>query len=98
MFVTEGRLTSILDRLLWTWEGGIKTLDLIVEYVFQLECQAAQLQARIRPTALCSVIDKENLIEFLLDFIHYIYTFANPNPDYNPMLPYESLSSCVSID
>ena len=30
-------------------------------------CKKAKLQARIKPTALCSAIDKENSIEFLLD-------------------------------
>jgi len=38
-------------------------------------CKVAKLQARIKPTALCSVIDKENLIEFLLDFLHYLYNY-----------------------
>ena len=32
-------------------------------------------QAGIKPTALCSAIDKENLIEFLLDFLHYLYNY-----------------------
>ena len=31
-------------------------------------CQVAKVQAGIKPTALCSVIDKENSIEFSLDF------------------------------
>jgi len=35
----------------------------------------AKLQARIKPTALCSAIDKENSIEFLLDFLHYLYNY-----------------------
>jgi len=35
----------------------------------------AKLQARIKPTALCSMIDKENLIEFPLDLLHYIYNY-----------------------
>ena len=35
----------------------------------------AKLQAGIKPTALCSAIDKENLIEFLLDFLHYLYNY-----------------------
>jgi len=35
----------------------------------------AKLQARIKPTALCSVIDKENSIEFPLDLLHYIYSY-----------------------
>jgi len=31
-------------------------------------CQRAKLRARIKPTALCSALDKENSIEFPLDF------------------------------
>jgi len=38
-------------------------------------CKKAKLQARIKPTALCSVIDKENSIESLLDLLHYIYNY-----------------------
>ena len=38
-------------------------------------CKKAKLQARIKLTALCSVIDKENLIEFPLDFLHYLYNY-----------------------
>ena len=38
-------------------------------------CKVAKLQARIKPTALCSAIDKENLIEFPLDFLHYLYNY-----------------------
>jgi len=35
----------------------------------------AKLQARIKPTALCSAIDKENSIEFLLDSLYYLYNY-----------------------
>ena len=38
-------------------------------------CKEAKLQAGIKPTALCSAIDKENSIEFLLDFLHYLYNY-----------------------
>jgi len=38
-------------------------------------CQRAKLCAGIKPTALCSAFDKENSIEFLLDFLLYLYTF-----------------------
>jgi len=38
-------------------------------------CKKAKLQAGIKPTALCSVIDKENSIEFLLDSLHYLYNY-----------------------
>jgi len=61
-------------------------------------CKKAKLQARIKPTVLCSAIDKENSIEFPLDSVHYLYIKSNPNPSFYPMLPYESLFSCMSID
>ena len=35
----------------------------------------AKLQAGIKPTALCSAIDKVNSIEFPLDFLHYLYNY-----------------------
>jgi len=35
----------------------------------------AKLQAGIKPTALCSAIDKENSIESPLDFLHYLYNY-----------------------
>jgi len=38
-------------------------------------CKKAKLQAGIKPTALCLAIDKENSIEFLLDFLHYLYNY-----------------------
>jgi len=39
-------------------------------------CKKAKLQAGIKPTALCSAIDKENSIEFPLDLLHYIYNYC----------------------
>ena len=53
-------------------------------------CKKAKLQARIKPTVLCSAIDKENSIEFLLDLLHYIYNYYH---GYAPCLPW---SSCYS--
>ena len=38
-------------------------------------CKKAKLQTRIKPTTLCSAIDKENSIEFPLDLLHYIYNY-----------------------
>jgi len=35
----------------------------------------ANSKARIKPTAPLSVFDKENSIEFLLDFLHYLYNY-----------------------
>jgi len=39
------------------------------------KCKKAKLQAGMKPTALCLVIDKENSIEFLLDFLYYLYNY-----------------------
>jgi len=38
----------------------------------------AKLQAGIKPIALCSAIDKENSIEFPLDFLYYYIVYALP--------------------
>ena len=35
----------------------------------------ANSKAGIKPTAPLSVFDKENSIEFLLDFLHYLYNY-----------------------
>ena len=58
----------------------------------------AESKAGIKPTASLSVFDKENLIEFPLDSVHYLYMKSNPNPSFYPALSYELLSSCASID
>jgi len=41
----------------------------------EVECKEAKLQAGIKPTAFCSVFDKENSMEFCLDFLHYLYNY-----------------------
>jgi len=46
----------------------------------QCQCQRAKLHTGIKPTALCSALDKENSIEFPLDSVHYLYKQSNPNP------------------
>jgi len=67
--------------------------------IMQLEgVRLANSKARIKPTAPLSVFDKENLIEFPLDSVYYLYMKSNPNPFFYPVLPYESLSSHMSID
>ena len=38
-------------------------------------CKVAKLQAGIKPAAFCSVIDKENSIEFPFNFLHYLYNY-----------------------
>jgi len=70
----------------------------LVTSTMSQSCQRAKLHAGIKPTALCSAFDKENSIEFLLDFVHYLYMKSNPNPSFCPVLPYESLSSRTSIN
>jgi len=44
-------------------------------YLVSQNCKEAKLQARIKPTAFRSAIDKENSIEFSLDFLHYLYNY-----------------------
>ena len=36
----------------------------------------------MKPIAFCLAIDKKNSIEFLLDFVHYLYMKSNPNPSF----------------
>jgi len=55
-------------------------------------------QPKLSQLSLCSVFDKENSIEFLLDSVYYLYMKSNPNPSLYPTFPYKSLSSCMSID
>jgi len=68
------------------------------QHIHKVIYKKAELQARIKPTALCSAIDKENSIELPLYSAHYLYMKSNPNPSFYPALPYESLSSHASID
>ena len=59
------------------WVGSV-VLHSIIEHDRnnkQSHCKKAKLQAGIKPTALCSAIDKENSIEFPLDFLHYLYNY-----------------------
>ena len=58
----------------------------------------ANSKAGIKPTAPLSAFDKENLIESLLDFLHYLYKWLTLTLYQSPVLPYESLLSCASID
>ena len=66
-------MPSIL--LLWKQQNIVKSSIRRTVQVVLLLCKKAKLQAGIKPTALCSVIDKENLIEFPLDFLHYLYNY-----------------------
>jgi len=40
-----------------------------------LSVRIASPRARIKPTAPLLAFDKENLIEFLLDFLYYLYNY-----------------------
>jgi len=49
----------------------------------QQKCYIVRLansKARIKPTAPLSAFDKENSIEFPLDFVYYLYKQSNLNP------------------
>ena len=53
-----------------------RTENNAIQEVLVILCKKAKLQAGIKPTALCSAIDKENSIESLLDLLHYIYNYC----------------------
>jgi len=42
---------------------------------WEVVVRLANSKARIKPTAPLSVFDKENSIEFSLDFLHYLYNY-----------------------
>ena len=46
----------------------------IVDYSLQ-DVRLTNSKAGIKPTALLSAFDKENSIEFSLDFLHYLYNY-----------------------
>jgi len=62
--------TACVVKSSFTWIS-----PLLLGLLPSIRCKEAKLQARIKPTALCSAIDKENSIEFPLDFLHYLYNY-----------------------
>ena len=52
----------------WLGKTAKSLFNISFPFLFFSFCKKAKLQARMKPTALCSAIDKENLIESLLDF------------------------------
>jgi len=59
-------------------------------------CKKAKLQAGIKPTALCSAIDKENSIESPLDLLYYIYNYYCSYASCLPQSSYPSSDFCVT--
>jgi len=49
-----------------------KVVDVVLHYK---TVRLANSKAGIKPTAPLSAFDKKNLIEFLLDFLHYLYNY-----------------------
>ena len=43
--------------------------------IYDKDVRIANSWAEIKPTAPSSAFDKKNLIEFLLDFLHYLYNY-----------------------
>ena len=85
----QQKMVELVTRNFW-WPGVTKEIK---QY-----CQRAKLYTRIKLTALCLAFNKENSIEFPLDFVHYLYIKSNPNPSFYPTLPYKSFFSCVFIN
>jgi len=63
---------GIVEELVEIWPNevcdNLRGKQEVVALAYDGGCQRAKLCARIKPTALCSVLDKENSIEFPLDF------------------------------
>jgi len=66
------------------------------EVILGMPCKVAKLQAGIKPTTLCSAIDKENSIESLLDLLHYIYNYYCGYAPYLPQFLYSSANFFVT--
>ena len=58
----------------------------------------SQILSQNKANCSLSAFDKENLIEFPLDSVYYLYIKSNPNPSFYPALSYELLSSHMSIN
>jgi len=59
------------ENKIWARSKADGTLDVELSSNVRL----ANSKAGIKPTAPLSAFDKENSIEFLLDFLSYLYTF-----------------------
>jgi len=55
--------------------GLITALELVSLTLELNSVRLANSKAGIKPTAPLSVFDKENSIEFLLDFLYYLYNY-----------------------
>ena len=64
-----------LDAQLWTQAHHLSSRVMAVTTTTETSCKKAKLQAEIKPTAFYSAIDKENSIEFPLDFLYYLYNY-----------------------
>ena len=68
--INQGDIATFINNILIA--TGIKEKhNKLVKKI--LKYKKAKLQAGIKPIALCLAINKENLIEFPLDFLYYLY-------------------------
>jgi len=58
----------------------------------------SQLLSQNKANYSLSAFNKENSMEFPLDFVLYLYMKSNPNPSFCPTLSYKLLSSRTSIN
>jgi len=59
----------------WTTFYRVANLKSLANHQLRLYVRLANSKARIKPTAPLSAFDKENSIEFPLDFLHYLYNY-----------------------
>jgi len=68
--INQGDIATFINNILIATDIKEKHNKLVKKI---LKYKKAKLQARIKPIALCLAINKENLIEFPLDFLYYLY-------------------------
>jgi len=81
--INKGKVAAFVDNMLVGTETGEGYNKIIEEILKRLEennlyvklVRLANSKARIKLTAPLSVFDKENSIEFPLDFLHYLYNY-----------------------
>jgi len=65
-----------LFKIAMSWSNRLRMKNVVELHVPDVSrVRLANSKAGIKPTAPLSAFDKENSIEFLLDFLHYLYNY-----------------------
>ena len=86
-------LTKNLGQILFHQFCPLLGLEILQTFLL-IYCKKAKLQARIKPIALCPVINKENLIESPLDFPTLLIQLLHGLCTTFPHLSCDTVTSC----